>query len=101
MARTIFKMGVADGAPWAGMPSGIPIHRGMTREEVDRDRAKVLRRLPVPPNMSVGYPYVVKIDEGEYLVQIDGTASFYSYRYGRWEPAEPVDNASAWTRSAR
>lgn len=93
MARSIFVIGFANREPWTEMRAGIPVHR-MTRSEVDRDRGAVLRRLPVPPQQSVGYPYVVKIQgEGEYLVHADGTASFFSARAGRWEPPEPIDTA--------
>lgn len=74
------------------MPSGIPVYR-MTREDVDRDRGSILRRLPVPPGQAVQYPYMVKVEgEGEYWVRSDGTASFYNYRTQGWEPPQVVDN---------
>jgi hypothetical protein len=91
----MFTMGIADSLPWFGTgPAGIPVYR-MTREEVDRDRGRVLNRLPVPPGRTVSYPYMVKIDgEGEYWVRSDGTATYYSYRAGRWEPPQVVNNRS-------
>lgn len=89
MKRTLFRLGIQDGEPWAGMPAGIPVYY-MTREQVDRDRS-ILKRLPVPPGHSIGYPYVVKINGvGEYLVQLDGTATFYSYIHQRWEPPQEI-----------
>jgi hypothetical protein len=96
MRKSIFHLGtVGDGEPWAGMPSGIPVYY-MTREQVDMDRS-ILKKLPTPPGMSVSYPYIVKIDNvGEYVVQADGTASFYSYKYHRWEPPQQIDTKSMW-----
>lgn len=92
MARTIFRMGFEGPSGWDTMPSGIPVYR-MTREQVDLNRAGVLRRLPVPPGVTVEYPYMVKIEgEGEYWVKSDGTASFYSYKTQGWEPPELVEN---------
>lgn len=93
------KLGIVNGRPG---PAGIPVYQGVTREEVDRNRARFLRRLPVGPGMAVTYPYMVKIEgEGEYWVKADGTASYYSYRDGRWESPQDVDNGSAWSFGSR
>lgn len=91
----MFALGLSDALPWYGMgPSGIPVYR-MRREDVDLDRGSVLNRLPVPPGRTVTYPYMVKIEgEGEYWVRSDGTVTFYSYRAGRWEPPQVIDNRS-------
>ncbi len=98
MGRTMFTMGFGNGEPWAGMPVGIPVYH-MTRAEADRDRG-FLKRLPVPPGIAVQYPYMIKVEgEGEYVVKADGTASYYSYRDGRWEPPQIVENATAWRRT--
>lgn len=89
--RTLFTLGL-NRVPF-GAPSGIPVHN-LSRAEVDRNRAHWLRQ-PTPPGMTTQYPYIVKIaGEGEYVVNADGTASFYSYRYGRWEPPQKVDDRS-------
>jgi hypothetical protein len=81
-----------------GKPGGIPVYN-ISRDHVDVDRAAVLRRLPVPPGHTQSYPYIVKIaGEGEYVVNADGTATFYSYKYGRWEPPQVVDNNSMVAR---
>jgi hypothetical protein len=94
MRRSLFSLGFeGNGQPWAGMPSGIPVYH-MTREEVDKDR-RILRKLPTPPGFSVSYPYIVKLENvGEYVVQADGTASFYSYIYHRWDPPQKIDTQS-------
>jgi len=94
MRRSLFTLGiVADGQPWAGMPSGIPVYH-MTRDQVDNDR-RILKKLPTPPGFSVAYPYIVKLENvGEYVVQADGTASFYSYVYHRWDPPQKIDTQS-------
>lgn len=95
MTRSMFHLGIGNAAPWNGRgptASGMPIYN-MTRDQVELDRAGVLRRLPVPPGMTVAFPYIVKIEGwGEYLVQADGTASYYSYKAGRWEPPQVVQN---------
>ena len=94
MAHSIFTMGLF-GRESFRPQAGIPVYK-MTRAQVDRDRI-ILRRLPVPPGMTVEYPYIVKIDgEGEYSVQADGTTVFFSYRSGRVEPPEVVENRSPW-----
>jgi hypothetical protein len=88
MAQSIFTMGVF-GRPAILPKAGIPVYR-MTREQVDRDRT-ILKRLPVPPGMTVEYPYIVKIDGGEYSVQPDGTAMFFSYPRGIVDPPQLMD----------
>lgn len=95
----MFSMGIADSLPWYGSgPAGIPVYH-MRREDVDRDRGNLLTRLPVPPGRTVTYPYMVKIEEeGEYWVRSDGTVSYYSYRAGRWEPPQLIDNRSMWAK---
>lgn len=86
-------------SPFNGGPGSIPVYQ-MNRDEVDRDRAAILRNYPHPPNTTVTYPYIVKIaGEGEYVVNADGTAQFYSYKYGRWEPPEIIDNNSMWAQA--
>lgn len=77
----------------AGTPSGIPIYN-VSRAEVDKNRKKYLKQ-PTPPGTTTQYPYIVKVaGEGEYVVNADGTASFYSYKYGRWEPPQRIDTNS-------
>jgi hypothetical protein len=96
--RSLFSMGFAHkAAPWMGEPAaGIPTY-DMTREEVESDKGHILKRLPVPPGHTLSYPYMVKVTgEGEYWVKSDGTTEFYSYKFGRWEPAEPVDKNDLW-----
>lgn len=84
-------------SPFNGTAGTIPVHN-ITREQVDQDRS-ILRNFPHPPGTVVTYPYIVKIaGEGEYVVKADGTAQFYSYKYGRWEPPEVIDNQSMWAR---
>lgn len=97
--RTMFTLGVSSN-PWMGQTrnGGIPVY-DMERGAIDADRAKILRRLSVPPGMTQPFPYIVKvIGEGEYLVKADGTAQFYSYKYGRWEPPQVIDNKSMWAK---
>lgn len=96
--RTIFSRdALGKVSPFGGV-AGIPIYT-MSREDVDLDRGAVLKRLPVPPGHTVSYPYIVKVNGvGEYIVQADGTASFYSYKYGGWEPPQAIDNASWWAK---
>lgn len=98
--RTIFELGVLGrGSPFNGTPSSIPVYN-MTRDGVDANRAKVLRNLERPPGTALTFPYVVKIaGEGEYVVSADGTAQFYSYKYGRWEPPQLIDNQSLWAKA--
>lgn len=98
--KTMFTLGLSAGrVPWDYQgAAGIPIFH-MTRDQVDRDRAGVLRRLPVPPGVTVSYPYIVKIaGEGEYVVNADGTANYYSYKYGRWEPPQAVNNKDLYAQ---
>lgn len=98
--RTIFEMNVLGArAPWNGTAGSIPVFN-VSRDRVDHDRARILRRLLNPPGTTVEYPYIVKIaGEGEYVVKADGTAQFYSYRYGRWEPPQVIDNQSLWAKA--
>lgn len=87
------------GAPFNGTGGSIPVWN-VSREKVDGDRAAILRNLINPPGTTVTFPYIVKIaNEGEYVVKADGTAQFYSYRYGRWEPPEIIDNKSMWAKA--
>jgi hypothetical protein len=90
-------MGFRSPSPWnheAGSPSGYPVYV-MTRAEVEASKSHILRRLPVPPGMTVQFPYLVKIEgEGEYWVSGDGTATYYDYRAGRWEPPQLIDPLS-------
>ena len=93
----MFSLGF-EANPWVGAPSGIPVYN-MTRAGVDKDRGRILKKLPVPPGMTQSYPYIVKIaGEGEYVVSANGTAQFYSYKYGRWEPPQLIDNNSMWAK---
>lgn len=93
----MFRMGIA-GEPWFGQPVG-PITVTVSREEIDRDPAKVLRKLPVPKGWTGSYPYVVKVDgEGEYLVNADGTVQLWNARQSRWEPPQPFDNQSLFAQ---
>ena len=87
----MFQMGFPENsAPWVGVDwAGIPVYDKKRGDYTDRN--EVLSRLPVPPGMTVQYPYMIKVSqEGEYWVKSDGTTEFYSYKYGRWEPAEPT-----------
>jgi len=95
MRRTIFTLGL-EAAPWGrAVPSGIPVYDGLTPEQVHREGK--LRQLPVPPGVTVNYPYMVKVNkEGEYWVKADGTTEFYSYRYGRWEGPQVTDKNDLW-----
>lgn len=96
MSRSQFSLGIASD-PW-GAPAGIPVHN-ISRDGVDQDRAKILRDLPIPPGQTQSYPYIVKIaGEGEYVVSANGMAQFYSYKYGRWEPPQVIDNNSVWAK---
>lgn len=95
MNRSAFSLGF-EANPWVGAPAGIPVYN-VNRDTVDKDRGRFLRKLPVPPGMTQSYPYIVKIaGEGEYVVSANGTAQFYSYKYGRWEPPQLIDNNSMW-----
>jgi hypothetical protein len=97
--RSWFSLGF-DGQPWAGMPSGIPVHN-LTREQVNADKS-ILTQKFTPPGTVAGFPYIVKINGvGEYVVRADGTASFYSYKYHRWEPSEDIDTQSLWAKMSR
>lgn len=97
MMKSMFALGFQTN-PWTGAPAGIPIYH-MKRAGVDKNRARILRKLPVPPGVTQSYPYIVKIaGEGEYVVSADGTAQFYSYRAGRWEPPQLIDNQSMWAK---
>jgi hypothetical protein len=96
----IFKLGAVGGrSPFNGTAGSIPVYK-MNRDQVDRDRAAILRSYPHPPGTTITYPYIVKIaGEGEYVVNADGTAQFYNYRYGRWEPPQVIDNNSMWAKA--
>lgn len=98
--RSLFDLnGLGARSPFNGTAGSIPVYR-MTRDQVDLDRAKILRNYPHPPGTSVQFPYIVKIaGEGEYVVNADGTAQFYSYKYGRWEPPQVIDNQSIWAKA--
>lgn len=98
--RTMFTLAVLGArSPWNGTQGSIPVWN-VSREQIDRDRAAILRKLKHPPGTTVTFPYIVKIaNEGEYVVNADGTASFYSYRYGRWEPPQLIDNQSLWAKA--
>lgn len=86
-------------APFQGTGGSIPVWN-VSRDQVDADRAKILRDLLKPPGTTVTFPYIVKIaGEGEYVVNADGTAQFYSYKYGRWEPPQLIDNQSMWAKA--
>lgn len=100
MMRSIFQLGaLGASSPFNGTAGSIPVYN-MTRDGVDHDRAKVLRNYPRPPGTALTYPYIVKIaGEGEYVVNADGTAQFFSYKYGRWEPRELIDNKSMWAKA--
>jgi hypothetical protein len=94
MARSLFQMGAWGSEPWFGMPVA-PASVPVTRNEVDMDRGRVLKPLPVPKGWTLAYPYVVKIEGGgEYVVQADGSAVYYNLKAGRWEPPQTVDNRS-------
>lgn len=93
--RSMFNLGFTTN-PWTGAPAGIPVYN-VSRDQVDGDRGKFLKRLPVPQGVTQAYPYIVKIaGEGEYVVSADGSAQFYSYKYGRWEPPQAVENNDLW-----
>lgn len=97
MRRTIFTMGFnGDASPWGrGVASGIPVYDGMSREQVEKSGR--LKRLPVPPGVTVNYPYMVKATgEGEFWIKADGTTEFYSYKYGRWEAPKVTDKNDLW-----
>lgn len=98
--QSLFTLGFLGArSPFNGGPGSIPVYK-TSREEVDRDRARILRNYPHPPGTTVIFPYIVKIaNEGEYVVNADGTAQFYSYRYGRWEPPQLIDNQSLWAKA--
>ncbi len=101
MMQRIGKMSFLGQAPFQGTGGSVPVWN-MSRDEVDKDRAAVLRNLMNPPGTAVTFPYIVKIaTEGEYVVKADGTAQFYSYKYGRWEPPEVIDNQSLWAKMTR
>ncbi len=98
MNRTMFSLGfAAKTSPWIGaVAAGIPTY-DMTRDQVEHDKGHILKSLPVPPKMTVNYPYMVKVTgEGEYWVKADGTSEFNSYKFGRWEPAQVTDNNDLW-----
>lgn len=87
------------GAAFQGTGGSIPVWN-VSRDTIDANRAAVLRKLMNPSGTTVTFPYIVKIaNEGEYVVNADGTAQFYSYRYGRWEPPELIDNQSLWAKA--
>lgn len=94
--RSMFELGVLGAkSPFNGTAGSIPVYN-LTRETIDKDRS-ILKKYPRPPGTTVTYPYTIKIaGEGEYLVQSDGTAQFYSYKHNRWEPPQIVDNNSPW-----
>lgn len=98
--KTLFDRNfLGNQSPFNGTAGSIPVHK-ISRDQVDRDRAAVLRNVPRPPNTTVTYPYIVKIaGEGEYVVSADGSAQFYSYKYGRWEPPQLIDNQSIWAKA--
>lgn len=96
MKRTMFQMGLPGReSTWdGGRQAGIPVYKP-GRDYTDRD--SVLRKLPVPPGVSVEYPYMVKVEgDGEYWVHGDGTTQFYSYKYGRWEPPRQSGKNDTW-----
>jgi len=97
--QRIKKMAFMGEGPFQGTGASIPVFN-MSRDQIDEDRAAVLRNLMNPPGTAVQYPYIVKIaGEGEYVVKSDGTAQFYSYRYGRWEPPVLIDNQTMWAKA--
>ena len=98
--RSIFQLGFLGArSPFNGTGGSIPVYN-MTRDGVDANRAKVLRNIERPPGTALTFPYVVKIaGEGEYVVSANGTAQFYSYKYGRWEDPVYIDNRSLWAKA--
>lgn len=93
----MFNMGIARDL-WSGKTVG-PMTVTVTRAEIDRDRAAVLKRMPIQKGWTGSYPYVVKVEgEGEYLVNADGSVQFWNARQGRWEPPEVIDNNSPFER---
>lgn len=97
MTKSFFSLGF-DTNPWTGSPAGIPVFN-VDRDTIDKDRGKYLKHLPVPPGVTQSYPYIVKVaGEGEYVVSADGTAQFYSYKYGRWEPRQAIENGDMWSK---
>lgn len=95
--KSLFRLGIAQD-PWFGSAGGIPVFN-VARDQVDQDRAKFLKKLPVPPGVTMTYPYIVKIaGEGEYVVSADGSSQFYSYKYGRWEPRQATENGDMWAK---
>lgn len=97
MMRTLFSLGFTTN-PWTGEPAGIPVFN-VSRDTIDKDRGKFLKKLPIPPGMTQSYPYIVKIaGEGEYIVSANGTVQFYSYKYGRWEPPQALENGDLWAK---
>jgi hypothetical protein len=72
------------GGPWFYPVILPPASFPVSHEEVDRDRARILRMFPMPQGMTLQFPYIVKVKDGEYVVQADGTEVFYSAREGRW-----------------
>jgi hypothetical protein len=95
MNRSIFSLGFSTD-PWKGAQAGIPVYN-VNRDTIDKDRGAFLKKLPIPPGMTQSYPYIVKIaGEGEYVVSANGMAQFYSYKYGRWEPPQSIENGSMW-----
>ena len=92
--KSIFQMGIGNPSPWHQAPgsgSGYPVYV-MTRAQVEASKSHILRRLPVPPGMTLELPYLVKIEgEGEYWVSADGTSTYYDYRAGRWESPQLID----------
>lgn len=92
----MFSLGLAR-EPWHAVG---PMTFIATREQVDRDRAAILKRMPIRKGWTGTYPYVVKIEgEGEYLVYADGSVQFWNSRQGRWEPPQELDNNSVFERN--
>lgn len=100
MMRTLFQLAFLGArSPFNGTAGSVPVYN-ITRDSVDKDRARILRNYPHPPGTTVTFPYIVKIaGEGEYVVNADGTAQFYSYKFGRWEPPQLIDNQSLWAKA--
>lgn len=80
--RSLFSLGFRH--DWFGMgtPAGTvgPTLWNMTEKKARKYRQQIVNTLPVPPGMTVAYPYIVKVPGyGEYVVNADQTATWFDY----------------------
>lgn len=84
MSRSLFSLGFQRDWFSLGTPGTIvgPTLWHMNEKQARENRKTLVNTLPVPPGMTVAYPYIVKVPGfGEYVVNADQTATWFDYAH--------------------